>query len=65
MRVILEERASPANRFTFTFVITEPNKKKRIMVVSFFHVVSPLPIGDLYLTFKIDFRIKGVPFIIS
>ena len=65
MRVILEERASPANRFTFTFMITEPNKQKTIMVASFFHVVSPLPIGDLYLIFKIDFRIKGVPFIIS
>ena len=64
MRVILEERASPANRFTFTFVITDPDKQKRIRL-QVFYVVSPLSIGDLYLTFKIDFRIKGVPFIIS
>ena len=64
MRVILEERASPSNRFTFTFVITDPDKQKRIRL-QVFYVVSPLSIGDLYLTFKIDFRIKGVPFIIS
>ena len=64
MRVILEEMASPANRFTFTFVITDPDKQKRIRL-QVFYVVSPLSIGDLYLTFKIDFRIKAVPFIIS
>lgn len=33
--VMPEESASPSNRFTLTFVITEPNKQKRIMVVSF------------------------------